>query len=658
MNKRKQFGWSLTVVMAAGLVACGGGGGGSTTTTATSPTSSTATPQSVTVPVMLSDATSDDWATIGVKVLGIALTKSDGTSVTVPLGSTALPLNLAQLDQLGELLSGVTLNAGDTYTGATLTLSANPGDVSLITSADPEAGFPEAASTAVDSSRIDIQGATGASGAKQVTVSVTFATPLVVPSTPTTALNLEVDLSHPAFLTAHLKVGETQPIWVVNFNGPVKHVPVSDLRRVLLRDSYGKVTAVSSDNLTLTIDKQLPTSPVVSPETAVDTGKSVPIKVDATNGTLFYDLDGKKDSTIKDFSSVSAALAAGNFVRVATRYQQDGSLVATRIWASSQFNTVWISPEGHVLRVNTNNNQILVADENGKPVRLQIAATTQFFFRTPDNALSDTTPIGTGTAFLAANNLVRGFKVHTQVVDPTASPMVAKTIDIETADYSGRLSSVTNAGFIVSGNFNTAGDDYNVNMAYISSATANGTDPVSGAALTGFKFWYESFPTLVDSGANAVSDFTKATGGSVSFGGNYQFYAQGATYARWGDPAQTNGWSAPWVVVQPVGLPLATVSTAPAANATSFAVTVAGGTQPVTVNFSTTPGSATLVYAVDRSNDTVTITPEDITNSTNLAALVAGLAQGNKVKISAVPQSDGTLKAYALTYYTGTQPER
>jgi len=657
MKVQKQIGWTLSAVMAAALVACGGGGGG-TTATSSAPTGSTATPQSVNVPVMLSDATSDDWATIGVKVLAISLTKSDGTSVSVPLNNTPLPLNLAQLDQLGELLSGVTLNAGDTYTGATLTLSANPGDVSLITSADPEAGFPEAAATAVDASRIDIQGATGATGARQVSVSVTFAAPLVVPSTPSTALNIEVDLSHPAFLNAHLKAGQTLPIWVVNFNGPVKHVPVADLRQVLLRDGYGKVTGVSSDNLTLTIDKQLPTAPVVTPETAVDTGKSLAIKVDATNGTLFYDLDGKKDSTIKDFSSVASALAAGNYVRVATRYQQDGSLVATRVWASAQFNTVWVSPEGHVLRVNTGNNQILVADENGHPVRLQIDANTQFFFRTPANALSDTTPIGTGTAFLAAKNLVRGFKVHTQVVDPTASPMVAKTIDIETADYSGRLSSVTNAGFIVSSSFNTAGDDYAVNMAYISSATANGTDPVSGAALTGFKFWYEGYPTLVDSGANATSDFTKATGGSVSFGGGYQYYAHGTTYARWGDPAQTNGWAAPWVVVEPTSLPLATVSSAPAANANSFAVTVAGGSQPVTVDFSTTAGSATLVYAVDRSNDTVTITPEDITNSTNLAALVAGLAQGNKVKISAVPQADGTLKAYALTYYTGTQPER
>jgi hypothetical protein len=37
------------------------------------------------------------------------------------------------------------------------------------------------------------------------------------------------------------------------------------------------------------------------------------------------------------------------FVRVAARYQADGTLVATRVWASSQFNSVWVAPEGHVL---------------------------------------------------------------------------------------------------------------------------------------------------------------------------------------------------------------------------------------------------------------------------------------------------------------------
>ncbi|WP_164066347.1 hypothetical protein, partial [Serratia marcescens] len=92
---------------------------------------------------------------------------------------------------------------------------------------------------------------------------------------------------------------------------------------------YGKVVSLSSDNSSLTYSKQLPTTPVVTPETATDTGVNVTVLADATNGTLVYDIDTKRESTVKSFASVSSALAAGKYVRVATRYQQNGTLVAT-----------------------------------------------------------------------------------------------------------------------------------------------------------------------------------------------------------------------------------------------------------------------------------------------------------------------------------------
>ena len=53
-------------------------------------------------------------------------------------------------------------------------------------------------------------------------------------------------------------------------------------------------------------------------------------------------------------------------MRIAARYQEDGTLVATRIWASSQFNNVWVSPEGHVLHVNANTDVITV-DQRVRP---------------------------------------------------------------------------------------------------------------------------------------------------------------------------------------------------------------------------------------------------------------------------------------------------
>ena len=48
--------------------------------------------------------------------------------------------------------------------------------------------------------------------------------------------------------------------------------------------------------------------------------------------------------------------------------------------------------------------------------------------------------------------------------------------------------------------FNTSADNYTFALPYISSNTPNGSDPSTGAAITGFKWWNFTFPTIVDSG--------------------------------------------------------------------------------------------------------------------------------------------------------------
>ena len=81
----------------------------------------------------------------------------------------------------------------------------------------------------------------------------------------------------------------------------------------------------------------------------------------------------------------------------------------------------------------------------------------------------------------------------------------------------------------------------------------------------------------------------------------------------------------------------------------------ANGTLTPTVTVSTTVGSATLVYQVDRTNNVVTVSPEDITTSAGLSALTNGVVVGAPVKVYSVPQADGTLKAYTVIYFTGSQ---
>jgi Domain of unknown function (DUF5666) len=356
---------------------------------------------------------------------------------------------------------------------------------------------------------------------------------------------------------------------------------------------------------------------------------------------------------VKDFSAEAATLA-GKYVRVAARYQENGTLVAVRVWASSDFSNVWLSPEGHVTSVDAANGIIRVANESGGATPVSIDANTQFFFRTPANAQADATPIATGAGFLTNEDLVRGFKVHVSVVDPLATPIVAQTVDIETATYSGRISSATATGFTYTHDFVRVTDDYVANLSYIAATTANGTD-VDGNAIQGFKWWNFTYPTLETSGSAAIPDFISATNGGLNFGGSVgALNAWGLSTSIWGDPANASGWSVREAVLMPTPVPLGTVTT-PYGGGT-FAMTVQGGAQPATVDVSTATQSATLVYQIDRTGAVVTISPIDVTSSSGLSTVTQNLIAGVPVKVYGVPQSDGTLQAYVIVYYTGMLP--
>jgi hypothetical protein len=624
------------------------------------------TPQSQngTVNLLVSDASTEDWATIGVKILSVSLTPQGGGSdvVIYTAPSPAPTVNLLQLDQLNEILGNVSVAAG-TYTAATITVSGNPGDVLLTASADPEAGFSAAPGSAIPPNQIQIMGTQGSAGSLTVPVKLTLDSPLVVTANQSAPLNVEFDLSHPAFIVGHVATaGSGQTMWAVNFHSCLRRRRVFDITGVILRHHYGTVTGVSSDNSSLTFTKDYPVYPPTNPETAIVTSQSLTVKADPTNGTLYYDVDGKTSTTIKDFSSIASTIG-GKFIRVAARYQVDGSLVAVRLWASSTFNSVWISPEGHVLHVNTTTNTIVVENELGTGVPLTVDAKTLFYFRTPSNAQTDSNSIGQGTAFLS--NLVRGFKVHASVVDPLASPFVAQSIDIEIARYDGTISGSTTSNFTYTRNFGTVGDDYTVTLPYISSTTPNGKDPQSGAAISGFKWWNFAFPTVVDSGANAVSDFATATNGAVSFvctAGTTQMKAAGESYATWNDAIAPNAWAAPWTVLTPTKIPLGFVAAGYSNGSPNgtFTMTLAcpDGTKSnaITVTLNTSTASAPLIYQVDFTNGVFTVSPVDVTTpggqttlSTNLVANVPALVYG-------IPQADGTIKDYVLFYFTGVAP--
>lgn len=626
----------------------------SSSNSSTTPPSTQA--QTGVVNVIGSDDPTEDWATIGVKVLSVSLTPQGGGSpVTIFTAASPAPtLNLLQLDNLNEILGSPSVPA-NTYTAATITISGNPGDVMLTASADPEAGFAAAAGTTIPSSQIQILGTQGSSGSLTVPVQVTLAAPLTVTGGQNTTLDLDFDLAHPAFIVAHVPPANGgTTMWAVNFKGTIRHRRVFHLDRMILRHHYGTVTAVSSDNSTLTFDKDYPVYPPTNPETEITSSNSLNVEADSTNGTLYYDLDQHTTATIEDFSSIASTIV-GKYIRVAARYQDDGTLVAVRLWASGTFNTVWISPEGHVLHVippaNGGSTGTLVVDnELGFPVPVTVDGNTQFFFRTPANAQSDATAIGQGAAFLS--NLYRGFKVHVSCLDPLQVPMVASTVDIEIARFDGTITGSTLNNFTYTRNYHTASDDYTATLPYISSSTPNGSDPQSGDAITGFKWWNFTFPTVVDSGTNAISDFATATNGAVNFGGTIGLMrVAGETYATWNDPISANTWAAPSAVLTPTNVPLGLAATSYSNG--SFTIGVPGGTTTVPVTLSTTSGSATLVYQVDWSGGVLTISPVDITTSAGQQTLTTNLVANTPVKVYGIPQADGTIKCYVLSYFTG-----
>ncbi len=617
---------------------CGGGGGSTSSSTSTGGSSSSATGM---VDVMMSDDSTQDWATIGVKVLSIQLVpQGGGTAVTVYTAPNPAPvINLVQLDQLGELIGNAQIPVG-TYTGATITIAANAGDLTLTAANDPSAGFAGTAGATVPSGQVQVQGATGALGSRTATVNVNFASPLAVTANSSNQLDLEIDLSHPAFIVDHTAGGST--FWAVNFNGPIRHRPIANLASFLLRDMYGKVTAVASNSTSITITRVHPARPVTSPETAVTTTVSRDILADATNGTIFYDVDAKTRTVINNFSSVATSLT-GKFVRVAARYQVDGSLVAVRVWASSNFNNLWISPEGHVLHVNKATNVITVANEDGAGVPVTVDSNTQFFFRVPSNAVADATPIATGTSFVQNGNIVRGFKVHISVVDPLAVPLVAQTVDIEIAKYDGSISAANTSSFVHTRTFPNAADNYTFTEHYGSN----------------FKWWFFTFPTITFSGSSGIASFVAAVNVASNPGGTVgTLPVTGTSFNIWNDSANPNGWSAVSTILQPAPMPVGTVSTAWSAtsNGGTFAMMLPGAANPTSVSGSSVSGSATLVYQVDRTGLVVTVSPVDLTTSAGQAAVASHLVVGTPVKVFGVPQPDGSIKAYVIIYYTGVMP--
>jgi len=134
------------------------------------------------------DASSEDWATIAVRVLSIALVprrrrRRDG----VDAPGQAPYVNLEQLTRSRN--SRQRQCAGGTLQRRGSHLSANPGTWMLTVSQFRETGFPVAAGNTIASNLIQISGQAGSAGSLPVPLQVTF-DPLTVTRQQRTALDL------------------------------------------------------------------------------------------------------------------------------------------------------------------------------------------------------------------------------------------------------------------------------------------------------------------------------------------------------------------------------------------------------------------------------------------------------------------------------------
>jgi hypothetical protein len=565
----------------------------------------------------LSDASSEDWATIGVRVLGLGLVpKGGGAPVPVYAAPTPAPaLNLAQLDQVSELLDQPSVAPG-TYTGAVLTLGAEPGDVSLVTAAQPAPDFPEPPGTTVPPTRIQVQGAAGAEGRRTVTVTVPFPADRQVSAGRRAPLDLEFDLGHPAFLVSHQAAGDAAPVWAVTFQGLVRPRQVQ-ATALVPRHLVGRITAADAGSLTLA---KVPTD---GPADATG-GGSLRVLVDPDQGTACTDLDTGDQETLRSFAPAAGA-GPGRYVRVAARAQGDGSLVAVRIWTGSALAQVRAGAEGHLLGTDLAAGTLTVADPAGTAT-LQVAPTTRFFLRAPGVPGADAAAIGAGAGFLA--DLVRGFKVHV-TAEPGLVPATAATVEIETARFEGRPA-VEGGRLAWARSAAWTGDGYPVRLA-IGSAAAAGTG--------GDPLWVPLAPGTAGLGSAATVD----PGGSAA-----PIAPAGVGFGAW-DGA---GWSARAVFLKPTPLPLGTVASP--GSGTGFALDLPGGARPVQVDLGLTDGPAAQVYRVDRTGGTVTVTPLDPAAAGGLEDLAAGAP----VRVHGVPQADGRIKALVVFVYTGRAPLR
>jgi hypothetical protein len=338
---------------------------------------------------------------------------------------------------------------------------------------------------------------------------------------------------------------------------------------------------------------------------------------------------------------------------VASNMNADGTFYARRVWYGTLTALPQFTPEGLVRRVGDNWIKVLNKDAQVAPYssgRVNCGWDSDLIYVNNDTVWTfhETIPMGTGTSVL--HFIRRGFRVTVEYVDATASPKVAKSINVQSAHDEGNVRSVTLPTETTTGSISFGGVDYC--SGWTSTPPPDGGMyyshewPLSAIAEHLFSWWYYGLPSSASASVQDLQDTV-----NQAHTADLRVFARAQLY--WD---QTNGR---WVVEDLVLAPEKVRE--PTRITTGY--TVATGSMVIstfdwdydtlpmvlTVNLDTTGDLQTVVglFSWDSSNRVLTTTFPVLPNKWE--SVLTPSLWGVKVWVRPVKGTDGTFTWHAYT---------
>jgi len=362
--------------------------------------------------LLVTDAPSDDWQEVTVMVKSVSLYRTEDQSwnsvwTADSTDANSGKLNLIDLSGVAQILGQATIPAG-TYNRLKLVINTDPTTMNLV----------DDSGTTIDAANITVVDPKGTGE-----IGVDIDPSLSVADGSTNVLQVDFDLAHP--LSIIVESGKV----ILNLQLRHKAVPKS-LQDIQFARTLGTVKEKTDTGFTVTTDQ----------------GTDVVFNANASS--IFVDVDNNVTGSLADMPA-----GTGHYALVDSNMNSDGSLYARRVWYSADETALPVfTPEGLVRRVG--DNWIKVLNKNAEQEDdghfnchwdadvIFVDANTVWTFQT-------NTAMGTGTDVL--KYIRRGFRVAVEYVDASATPKVAKSINVQSAHDEGAIRSVTATGFTFGG---------------------------------------------------------------------------------------------------------------------------------------------------------------------------------------------------------------